>query len=178
MRVIAGIAKGKTLTALEGTEVTRPTSDRVKEALFGSIQFDLQDAEILDAFSGSGALSIEALSRGAKRAVMVEKERAAVEIIKKNLAACGLSDKAQILEGDFLLETDRIKGPFDFIFLDPPYRAGLYEGALLAISERGLLKEDGKIICEHDDTAALGDLFVQIKQKKYGKTYLSVLGRK
>lgn len=177
MRVIAGSAKGKNLIALEGTDVTRPTADRVKEALFGSLQFELQDAEILDAFAGSGALSIEALSRGAARAVLVEKDHAAALVLKKNLENCRLESGAQILEGDFLSLSKNIRGPFDFIFLDPPYKAGLYEESLRIIRETGLLKDGGKIICEHDGTAEFGSAFSELKRKKYGKTYLSFFGR-
>ncbi|MBQ9942229.1 MAG: 16S rRNA (guanine(966)-N(2))-methyltransferase RsmD [Christensenellaceae bacterium] len=174
MRVIAGSARGKQLFAPEGTEITRPTTDRVKEAVFGSLQFRLMESRVLDAFSGSGAIGIEALSRGADAAVMIERDKTVAAILKKNLRETRLADRAQVIEADFFTAVGRLTGQFDLIFLDPPYKAGLYRPAIEAIIEHNLLSEDGLILAEHDGTADLGPA-TEVKCKKYGKTYVSFL---
>ena len=122
MRVISGTAKGTILHTLEGNN-TRPTLDRVKEALFNMIQMNLIDAEVLDLFSGSGALAIEALSRGAKKAVLCDKSKEAIKVINDNLEKTHLKEKAIIIRDDYqkVLNFLKDKYQFDFIFLDPPY---------------------------------------------------------
>lgn len=174
MRVIAGSAKGRPLLALEGEEVTRPTADRVKEAVFGRIQFELADSRVLDLFAGSGALGIEALSRGARSAVFVEKNRAAAQVVRKNLENTGLAGRGRLLEMDYLDALERLEGPFDFIFMDPPYRSGYYEPALCRIRERNLLSSGGMVIAEHDGTQNFAGMAL-VKSKKYGKTYIACL---
>jgi len=124
MRVISGTARGKKLTSLEGLE-TRPTLDRVKEALFNILQFNIKDANVLDLFSGSGALAIEALSRGAKEAVLCDFSNKAVKIINKNLEDTRLKNKAEIINKDFIETLNKLNSKskkFDIIFLDPPYK--------------------------------------------------------
>ena len=120
MRVISGTAKGVQLNSLEGLE-TRPTLDRVKEALFSSIQFQIPEATILDLFSGSGALGIEALSREAKQVVFCDNSRKAVQIIKENLEKTKLKDRAIVIQNDYMNCLENLNMKFDFIFLDPPY---------------------------------------------------------
>ena len=118
MRVITGSARGRRLKELEGLE-TRPTTGKVKEALFSVIQFDIEGRRVLDLFAGTGQLGIEALSRGAECAVFVERRRDALQVIRENLEACGMTDKARVVNGDamsYLKSGEK----FDLIFLDPP----------------------------------------------------------
>lgn len=153
MRVISGTARGKKLTSLEGLE-TRPTLDRVKEALFNILQFDIKDANVLDLFSGSGALGIEALSRGAKKAVLCDSSKKAIEIIDKNLVATRLKDKAEIIKKDYLEVLNYLKKEtekFNIIFLDPPYKTDYIYRSIEKILQYNLLAEDGIIIAETDD---------------------------
>ena len=128
MRVITGSARGRRLKELEGLE-TRPTTGKVKEALFSVIQFDIEGRRVLDLFAGTGQLGIEALSRGAECAVFVERRRDALQVIRENLEACGMTDKARVVNGDamsYLKSGEK----FDLIFLDPPYASGLLEQSL------------------------------------------------
>ena len=172
MRVIAGSAKGVRLATRQGDAVTRPTGDRVKEALFGSIQFGLQGARVLDVFAGSGALGIEALSRGAAEAVFIDADRAAVSCIRENLRAARLTEQAVVLEGDFAAGICRAQGAFDYVFLDPPYAAGLYQAAAAALIESGRLAEGALVIAEHSGSVRL-EGFRLLRERRYGKTYLA-----
>ena len=175
MRVIAGSAKGKSLQAPAGRETTRPTSDKVKEAIFGSIQFELEGSRVLDLFAGSGALGIEALSRGAAQAVLVDASREAVQAMRANLAYTGLLERAEVMPMDYARALARLYTPFDFIFLDPPYRSDLYAAAIAGIHARGLLEAEGFLIVEHDGQLSLEGEKV-LKQKRYGKTFVSYIG--
>ena len=153
MRVISGSARGKKLNSLPGLD-TRPTLDRVKEALFNIIQFDLKDKVILDLFSGSGAIAIEALSRGAKEAVLCDNSYKAVEVINKNLNDTKLEDKAKVIDKDYkdaLKYMSKMNNKFDIIFLDPPYKSKFIEESLENITKYDLLNDDGIIIVETDD---------------------------
>ena len=151
MRVISGTAKGKKLNSLEGLE-TRPTLDRVKEAVFNIIQFDIKDSVVLDLFSGSGALGIEALSRGAKEAILCDASSKAIKIINKNLEETRLKDKAKVINTDYLVTLSKIKDKkFDIIFLDPPYKSDYVEKSIEYISKYNLLAENGIIIVETND---------------------------
>ncbi|MBC7960983.1 MAG: 16S rRNA (guanine(966)-N(2))-methyltransferase RsmD [Vallitaleaceae bacterium] len=150
MRVIAGTARSLSLIVPEGTDV-RPTLDRTKETLFNMLQTRLFGSVFLDLFSGSGAIGIEGLSRGADKAFFIEKAPEALQAIEYNLKHTQLQAKAEILRMDCLqairhLDTKGLK--MDIIFLDPPFRQGLEEKALTAIFSSGLLAEDGLIICE------------------------------
>ncbi len=153
MRVISGTARGKKLSSLEGLE-TRPTLDRVKEALFNILQFDIRGANVLDLFSGSGALAIESLSRGAKNAVLCDSSPRAIRIINKNLEDTRLKEKSKVLNKNYL-ETLKImkkeSEKFDIIFLDPPYKSDYIEKSIENIIKYDLLAEDGIIIAETDD---------------------------
>ena len=153
MRVISGVARGKKLNSLEGLE-TRPTLDRVKEALFNIIQFNIKDKKILDLFSGSGALAIEALSRGAKEAVLCDSSNKAIKIINKNLEDTRLKDNARVLNEDYLKALTILKNEtkkFDIIFLDPPYKSDFIFNSINKIIEYNLLEEEGIIVIETDD---------------------------
>ena len=174
MRVIAGVARGRQIKAPKGSEITRPTADKVREAVFGSLQFQIPGSRVLDLFAGSGAMGIEALSRGAQSAVFVDCDRAAVALIRENLKFLDMEQSAQVLHMDFAAALSRLSGPFDYIFLDPPYKASLYQPAISLILERKLLALQGRIIVEHEEGAIFRGVRV-LKEKKYGRTLVSFL---
>ena len=173
MRVISGKARGSSLFSLEGLH-TRPTTDRVKEAMFSIINFHLQDALVLDLFAGSGALGTEALSRSAKKCVFVENDRKALDIVKKNLNKTNLSDCAELVFADYKTYLNSSTDQFDVILLDPPYNKKMCDGALKIIYDKNLLKDDGIILCETDFNETIETGFNLKKEYKYGKTKLSV----
>ena len=151
MRVIAGIAKGHKLEAPEGL-TTRPTTDRIKETLFNMMAFDLPECKFLDLFSGSGAIGIEALCRGAAEAVFVDSHKEAQNVIHKNLAHTKLSEKATVLGKDVFIALQELSAAgkvLDIIYMDPPYAAGVEQTVLEAIRCGGLLNKDGYIGVEH-----------------------------
>lgn len=178
MRVIAGTARGCTLNAPEGFN-TRPTADRVKESMFAVIQFEVQGKSVLDLFAGSGALGIEALSRGAAYAVFVDKDEKSIELIKENLGKAKLSDKAVVLKKDYLHALKSLSQKFGIVFLDPPYAQGLYESALTAIKEYGILDDGGMIVIEYSPSYEINipEGYTKVKEKKYGSTMLAYLKR-
>lgn len=149
MRVIAGTAKRIQLKTIEGLD-TRPTTDRIKETLFNMISFYLADSYFLDLFSGSGAIGIEALSRGAAKAVFVEQSPKAIECIKENLKNTSLSERAEVCEMEVISALRRLEGRerFEYIFMDPPYNQLHEKRVLEYLSSSKLLTEDGIIIVE------------------------------
>ena len=165
MRVITGSARGAKLQTLEGL-ATRPTSDRVKEAVFNIIQFDIEGRRVLDLFAGSGQLGIEALSRGASYGVFVDQSAEAVKVIKANLKKVKFDQKATVLQSDYLRYLSSCSEKFDIIFLDPPYAQSHLENALQKISEIDILSEGGIIICERPREkvmpAVVGDLLQRL----------------
>lgn len=171
MRVISGISRGCKLKSPEGL-ATRPTTDRIKESIFNIMAPDLYECRFLDIFSGSGAIAIEALSRGAKEAVLIDNSDKAMAVIKENLTHTKLIDKAETLKADVFAALNVLgaKGrQFDIIFLDPPYASGLYSQVLSAIVEHKLLDEDGYIIAEQssgDEPAEVSGL-VNYRIKNY-----------
>ncbi len=174
MRVITGSARGMVLRTLEGENV-RPTTDKVKEAVFSAIQFEIEGRRILDLFAGSGQLGIEALSRGAESCTFVDADKNAVKIVKGNLEKTKLGFKATVMQTDslaFLGMTDKI---FDIAFLDPPFATGLLQKALAKVEPR--IAEGGIVVCEHpfgeDLPEAQGALEKQ-KEYKYSKTAVTV----
>ncbi|MBQ4096568.1 MAG: 16S rRNA (guanine(966)-N(2))-methyltransferase RsmD [Clostridia bacterium] len=151
MRIITGSARGTKLAALEG-ETTRPTTDRVKEAVFSMLQFDIEGRAVLDLFGGSGQLALEALSRGAARATIIDQSRDAVNIIIENAKKTHLFDRCRISAADF---TSFIRGAagrekYDIIFLDPPYNTDLLPAALEAIAKADICAVGCQIVCETD----------------------------
>ena len=173
MRVISGSARRTNLKTVPG-ESTRPTTDRIKETLFNMIQGELYDCLFLDLFSGSGAIGIEALSRGARRCYFVEQAKEAVACIRQNLDATHLGQKAVVMDCDVLAAIDRLKGkekPFDFIFMDPPYNQELEKMVLSYLSKSELVYEDTVIIVEASldtDFSYLEQMgFRMIKTKEY-----------
>ena len=181
MRIITGSARGANLETLEG-EATRPTSQRVKEAVFSMIQFEIEGRTVLDLFAGSGQLGLEALSRGAASCVFVEGDRAAQKVVSANLRICGFPpEKARLAAGDSYAFLKNNRGnQFDLIFLDPPYGGELLQKALNDISLFDILAEDGIIICEHAAVDRVNfDLpgLRMIKQYKYGQILITKVGK-
>lgn len=151
MRVITGIAKGRPLATVKGRDI-RPTADRVKESLFNVLGTRVIDAEFLDLFAGSGAVGIEALSRGARRCVFVELMTSHLKVVEENLAKTGLAEGAELLRRDArsaAADLGRRGRKFDLIFVDPPYGQGLVNDALEAIATNQLLNPGGWVACEH-----------------------------
>jgi len=146
MRIIAGLARGLPLTVPRG-DVTRPTSDRVREAIFSSLGARVTDVDVLDLFAGTGALGLEAVSRGAKSATFVEQARAALDCLAKNLAGIKPAPVAKIVRGEVLREVARLTGPFGLIFADPPYGTDI-RPVLETVRQRGLLAADGLFVLE------------------------------
>lgn len=178
MRIIAGDFKGRRLYTPEGEHI-RPTTDKVKEAIFSMIAFDIPDAVVIDLFAGTGNLGLEALSRGAKHCYFGDNSRDSLALIKQNVKYCKAEDMSEIIAGDYLRILDRIREKADIIFLDPPYKNGLMLSCLSHISELGLLREDGIVVCEHGFEEKLPDEyagFEKIKEKKYGKIIISIFG--
>lgn len=171
MRVIAGKYKGRKLESPKGTSI-RPTTDKVKEAVFGSLQFDIPGAVVLDAFAGSGSLGIEALSRGAEHVDFVEKNTGCLRTLKTNLNMIG-EDNYSVIKGDAIKSADRLK-KYDIVFLDPPYDEGLYLPFLELAAEYKLLKEASKIVleCRRKFDFALSKEYNFIKKKDYGEISL------
>lgn len=150
MRIIAGEKKSRRIDAPEGQD-TRPTADRIKEALFSILQRRLYDARVLDLYAGSGALSLEALSRGAASAQLVDKSYKAGKVIQKNIQSLGYEEKASLLNTEDIKAVELLEGQgreFDLIFLDPPYRMNM-TGMMERLAKK-LMAQDGMIICEHD----------------------------
>lgn len=179
MRVITGSAKGVKLKAPEGF-TTRPTADRVKEALFSAIQQDIPGTAVLDLFGGTGQLGIEALSRGAKRAVFVDKSRESCQLIRENLRRTKLEQSGRVVCADYLNYLSGCKECFDLILLDPPYAEVFLENALKRISEIDILSAHGIIIAERPvgkDLAAEFGCLYRRKEYKYGKTLIAVFRR-
>ncbi len=174
MRVITGIARGKNLKTLEGNDV-RPTSQKVKEAVFSAIQFDIEGRRVLDLFAGSGQLGIEALSRGAESAVFVDKSAASVKIIKQNLECVGFEQNSRVYMSDYSSFTAMCRDTFDIVFLDPPYKQGLLLPALKSVLP--LMSDYGIIICEYPPEVEIPQSiggFEVLKTYRYGKINVSV----
>lgn len=176
MRVITGKAKGVSLKTPDGMQ-TRPTTDRVKEALFSIIQFEIPGARVLDLFGGTGQLGIEALSRDAKSAVFVDAQENACRLIKENLKRTHLENSAKVIRSDYLAYLERCREKFEIIFLDPPYAEVFLEKALKRITEIDILQTGGIIIAERPLGKELPwefDGYTRSRDYKYGKTLLTI----
>lgn len=176
MRVITGKARGTVLKSPDGRQ-TRPTADRVKEALFSIIQFDVPGARVLDLFGGSGQLGIEALSRGAKHAVFVDESDAACKLIKDNLRRTKLENDAKVVRSDYMAFLNSCHEKYDLIFLDPPYAEVFLENSLNRISEIDILQSGGIIVAERPlGKEILCDFpgFTRSKDYKYGNCLLTL----
>lgn len=174
MRVIAGTAKGRRLESPKGA---RPTSDKVREAMFSSIGERVKEARVLDLFSGSGALGIEALSRGASECVFVESDRRAVAAIERNLAMLGLTNRSSIERGEVAWFLNRNPGPFDLVLMDPPYATDM-DPAIWESLRQGVLQDGGLVVVEAR-SGYLPDApgFQTRAVRKYGGTTLIYMTR-
>ena len=184
MRIITGKAKGIKLKTLEGNE-TRPTAERVKEAVFSMLQFDIEGRSVLDLFSGSGQMGLEAISRGAASAVLIDRSREAIKIIEENARKTKLIDQCKIVNSDALEYLKRTRNDqFDIIFLDPPYASGLYAPVLKALLHANCLKKNTIIVLESDiddlisKDSELSSAFEVKKSSRYSKTVITLIGLK
>lgn len=176
MRVITGKARGVQLKTPDG-ELTRPTADRVKEALFSIINFDIPGAKVLDLFGGTGQLGIEALSRGADQAVFVDAREEACSLIRENLKRTKLTLQAKVIRSDYASYLKRCGEKFDIIFLDPPYAEEFLENSLHKITEIDILQSNGIIVTERPlgkDLPFAFEGYERSKDYKYGKTLLTI----
>jgi len=176
MRVISGTARGTKLKTIENYN-TRPTLDRIKETLFNMISVDICDSEFLDLFSGSGSIGIEALSRGAKKVVLVENNRECLGVIRENIDKTKLNENAVIKQKDVIDYLTETTDKFDIIFLDPPYSKGYNDKVLKIIDERKILKESGFIVVERDSSDEIDEKynFNVYKEKKFKKMTFTFL---
>ena len=176
MRVIAGTAKGHNLKCVDGQAV-RPTTDKVKGAVFSMLGPCVYGARVLDLFSGSGALGIEALSRGAQSAAFVDASKDAARVINENLVHTKLIGKASVFLKDAFAFLEETQGPFDLIFLDPPYRGGLLERTLLKIGTQNLLAPGALVVAERDrrEPFTLAPFYEMQKDKNYGRVGIMLL---
>ena len=179
MRVITGSARGQQLKELPGME-TRPTTDRVKEGLFNVIQFDIEGRRVLDLFAGTGQLGIECLSRGSAFCDFVDASPAAMRIVKDNVSACRLADRAAFHQKDFEAFLSGAKGGYGVVFLDPPYSNGALERALERIAAIDIVTGNGIIVCESPVEQVLPDLphpYVKGREYRYGRIKLTLYRR-
>ncbi len=173
MRVITGTAKGRLIKTLDGLE-TRPTTQKVKEAIFSVLQFDIEGRRILDLFAGSGQMGIEALSRGASTAVFVDNSQKATSVIKDNIIRAGFQDRSEIYCRDSSLFLSSDKGKYDIVFVDPPYSKNMASKSLEALGK--ILSDHGIVVCEHDSHDVLPDKtesLEKIQTKSYGRICVS-----
>lgn len=179
MRVVSGSAKGRPLKAVPGSG-TRPTTDKVKEALFSMIGPYFDGEEVLDLFAGSGGLGIEALSRGASRAVFVDSDRRAVETVRANIAAAKLEQAAEVYRNDAMLALKALarRGrSFDLVFIDPPYRMKRADQYIICMEEHEMLRDGAAVVIEHEADFAypetIGSAALR-RRAEYGETSVSI----
>ncbi len=175
MRVIAGSLKGRRLQGPNDDRV-RPTSDQVKEALFSMVSYHAEGV-VIDLFTGTGGLGLEAVSRGAEKVYFCDASRESIALARENIRHCGVTDGVVVLTGDWRRCLERIPEKADLIILDPPYKAGLLTDCIETIEELDLLTQDGWIVAEHGADVILPESMgslVQIKTRRYGKKYLTV----
>ncbi|MEE0742548.1 MAG: 16S rRNA (guanine(966)-N(2))-methyltransferase RsmD [Emergencia sp.] len=176
MRIITGEYKGRKLETPVGYDV-RPTTDKVKEAIFNLAMQDIWDSVCVDLFAGTGNLGLEALSRGARRCYFCDNARESINLIKTNIKKCRAEEQSVVLAGDYTKTLSRIREKADIFFLDPPYKDGLYEKCLEMIDSLDLLNEDGIIIAEHgarDPMPQQVGRLVRVKERTYGRIMVSI----
>jgi len=181
MRIISGRARGTKLVTVEGLD-TRPTTDRVKEAIFSMLHSDVFEARALDLFAGSGALGLELISRGGNHATFVEQSRQALGCIQKNIEKTHFEEETTCIQSSVEQALERLKGSlFDIVFMDPPYHKGFIKSTTSQLEQYDILKINGIIVVEHhmndDEINAVDSVFELVKQKKYGITGVSVFRR-
>lgn len=177
MRIITGTARGTKLKTLDGTN-TRPTTEICKEAVFSAIQFELHDRIVLDLFGGCGQMALEALSRGAERAVIIDSSRAACEVIKENATKTKLMKQCRVVTADWkeYLRGASGKEKFELVFLDPPYQEGILDDILHRLQYSDVLAPGAIIICESDKDGIPNPVEGWPgKLYRYGKTYVTII---
>ncbi|MDR1564732.1 MAG: 16S rRNA (guanine(966)-N(2))-methyltransferase RsmD [Oscillospiraceae bacterium] len=178
MRVITGLARGRRLRTLEGEDI-RPTTEKVKEAVFSILQFEIEGRTVLDLFAGSGQMGIEALSREAKRVVFVDSSAKSLKVVKDNLETTGLGGSATVVASDFRSYLSSCGERFDIVFLDPPYSKGFIPVAMPLIEK--LLNKGGAAVCETSSNEELPEEFGELKKasvKRYGKISVTIYRHK
>ena len=178
MRIITGKARGTRLETLEGEEITRPTSEAVKEAVFSMIQFEIEGHNVLDLFAGSGQLALESVSRGARSALLVDSSRAAADIIRKNIEKTKCTSECRVLNTDYKAAIRTITGKekFGIVFLDPPYGSDMLKDALDRILRAGIVLDNGYIVCESSSPEPVSAEGTTLKRfAKYGRKYVTLL---
>jgi len=185
MRIVTGKFKGREIISPPKSIELRPTSDRVREAIFDVVRFNIADSVFLDLFAGSGAIGIEAISEGARFSVFVEKNPVALRVIKQNIKSLGIENQTLVIKQDVLnfikspFSFESFKEKFDFVFLDPPYASKLAGQTMQVLVNFSLLKTDSIIIAEHSGSEALHDdlkganSLKKFREKKYGKIAVS-----
>lgn len=178
MRIISGIRRGHKLAEFDGMDI-RPTTDRVRESLFNLIMPYVNDAKVLDLFGGSGALSLEAISRGAKESVICDIDQRSIKLITHNTEQLKFGDRMQILNKSAEQFLNKNTDAFDIIFLDPPYNKGIIRPIIEKIIKTNALSNDGIIVLESDNTDEHDEFsgLEILKQRKYGRTYITVYQR-
>ena len=181
MRIIAGTARGRTFSAPEGLD-TRPTLDHVKEAVFGMLQFEIPNSRVLDLFSGSGNMGLEAASRGAASVVMNDRDPACAALIHSNACALGLDSSVRVMQNEYQTALTLLSAEnavFDVVFLDPPYRAPFAHSAAQALFSGDLLSESAFVVIEHRADSPVPPVAgARVKKtKRYGKCAVTVLER-
>ena len=176
LHIIAGTARGRQILTPQGRN-TRPTLGRVKESLFGILQFSIEGARVLDLYAGSGSLGLEALSRGASFAVFNDQDHGCCDLIRRNLDTLGFSGRAALMQLDAITAIGRLTGgqAFDIVFLDPPYKMGAQQ-ALTALFREGIVATGGRVVVEHawEDAPQVADeLIERVDTRKYGDTGIS-----
>ncbi len=178
VRIIAGTAKGKRLQSVRGLK-TRPTANRVREAIFNIVSFQLPGAVVLDLFAGTGAFGIEALSRGAAFSVFIDNDRHTLALIEKNLRSCYMDSRSRLIGWNILKNLDCIRAadpPFDLVFMDPPYGRNCLENTLIHLDGTGALRKGAKIVIEHDRSEPLPDEipgYTVYDQRQYGRAMVT-----
>lgn len=178
MRIITGTSRGTRLESLPGDD-TRPTSERVKEAIFSSLQFEVQGRRVLDLFAGSGQMGLEALSRGAESCMFIDASREAMAYIKKNAEKTRLFDRSKFLVSDFRTYIGKATGQFDLVFIDPPYALGVAGDAVRRLIEKDLLAPNAIIVAESGNEDIFGGDVpkgIQVmKSARYSISYVNIL---
>ncbi len=176
MRIITGKARGVKLDTLEGL-ATRPTAEKVKEAIFSMIQFEIEGRRVLDIFAGSGQLSLEALSRGAKEAVLIDASKEAAEIIRRNAVKTKLFLQTKVIVSDYKTAIRQLSAgeKFDIIFCDAPYAAKLTQDAVKRVFDADLLSDHGIMVCESDEETPFFHPALNIrKHNRYGRSFITI----
>jgi 16S rRNA (guanine966-N2)-methyltransferase len=180
MRVVGGDFRGRTLRAVPGRS-TRPTADRVRQSLFDLLGQRCDGLRILDLYAGTGALSLEALSRGAAHATLVEQDAKAVQVIERNASELGCADRCTLVRGEVARSLPRIEGPFDLVFSDPPYALRAAQDTLDALARLGLVAPQGRVVLERDrrePAPVAPEGFELDQEKRYGDTAVLIARRR